>query len=89
MPPNPTQGKLRLQLSHAPDGIALVNATPAPGAANLVITCDASKAKPGMTGNLILETYLVRNPGKTKAAANSQAILLDTLPAIPFVVVAR
>ena len=89
MPPDPPQGKLHLELSNPPDGISLQDPSPGSGTGNLVIACDASKAKPGMTGNLILETYLVRTPGKAKGAANTQAILLDTLAAIPFVVVAR
>ena len=89
MPPNPPQGTLRLQLSNAPDGISLQEPSPGAGPADLVIACDAAKARPGMTGNLIFQTYLVRNAGKAKGAATGQALLLDTLPAIPFVVVAR
>jgi hypothetical protein len=89
VPPDPPQGKLRVQLGNPPDGITLQDSNHGPGSAKLVIACDSAKAKPGMTGNLILETYLIRDPGKAKGAANSQSILLDTLPAIPFVVVAR
>ncbi len=89
MPANPPQGRLRLELSNAPDGISLQDPNPGPGPADLVIACDAGKAKPGMTGNLIVQTYIVRNAAKAGGAANGQALLLDTLPAIPFVVVAR
>ena len=89
MPPNPPQGRLRLQLSNAPDGFSLPDPSPGPGPTDLVIACDGLKAKPGMTGNLIVQTYIVRNAAKAGGAANGQPLLLDTLPAIPFVVVAR
>ena len=89
MPPNPPQGRLRLQLSNAPDGISLEDPSPGPGPADLVIACDGAKAKPGMTGNLIVQAYIVRNAAKAGGAANGQALLLDTLPAIPFVIVAQ
>lgn len=89
MPPNPPQGRLRLQLKDAPDGISLRTPSPLPGLAAVAIDCDSAKVRPGMSGNLILEAYLVRAAGKGKGAGDGEAVFLDTLPAIPFVIVPR
>ena len=55
-----------------------------------MLQCDAAKAKPGLSGNLVVQVYLERTPdgAKAKAKAANQANLVNTLPAIPFVVVA-
>jgi len=56
----------------------------------LVLQCDSAKAKPGLSGNLIVQVFLERTPdgANAKAKGANQTNLVNTLPAIPFVVVA-
>jgi hypothetical protein len=84
------QAKITFQLSDPPEGISLKDTTESWGRTELVLQCDAAKAKPGLSGNLVVQVYLERTPdgAKAKAKAANQANLVNTLPAIPFVVVA-
>jgi hypothetical protein len=84
------QARITFQLSDPPEGISLKDTTESWGRAELVLQCDAAKAKPGLSGNLIVQVYLERTPdaAKAKAKGANQANLVNTLPAIPFVVVA-
>jgi len=92
VPPNSQLGPLQYELSESPEGITLRAAAGASNAANLTIECDASKAKPGLRGNLIVEISAERTPppnAKAPAAAARQRVSLGTLPAIPFEIVAK
>jgi hypothetical protein len=84
------QGKITFQLSDPPAGISLKDTTESWGRTELLLQCDAAKAKPGLSGNLIVQVYFERTAdaknGKAKGAGQSN--LVNTLPAIPFVVVA-
>jgi len=84
------QTKITFQLSDPPDGISLKDTTESGSRTELVLQCDAAKAKPGLSGNLVVQVYLERTPdgAKAKAKAANQANLVNALPAIPFVVVA-
>lgn len=87
---NAGAGRIKLQLFDAPDGITVKEFTGSwIGSSELVIQCDAAKVKPGLAGNLILQAYVERDdPKKGKGKSNVAATPFDTLPAIPFVVVA-
>ncbi len=92
--------KVRFELSEPPEGITVQNAssdqkgTGSPtrnsalgGPMDLVLQCDAAKAKPGLKGNLIVQVSGERAPGAGKAKANQQRVPLGVLPAIPFEIV--
>jgi hypothetical protein len=83
--------KVQFELSDPPEGIALRNASPVRDGTELVLQCDAAKAKPGLKGNLIvnISAERVAPPANAKQQANRQRVSLGTLPAIPFEVVAR
>jgi hypothetical protein len=83
------QGKVTFQLSDPPEGISLKDTSEGWGRTELVLQCDAAKVKPGLSGNLIVQVYFERTPdaANAKAKGASQSNLVNTLPAIPFVVV--
>jgi hypothetical protein len=56
--------------------------------AEVVLSCDRSKLKPGEQGNLILEAYGERGNNNAKATQRVQRSPLGTVPAIPFEVAA-
>ena len=79
-----------LALEGAPEGIAIKNAKPSRQGVEIVFGADASKAAPGLRGNLIV-TVFARRAAKAGAAppkGNQRAAPLTVLPAIPFEVVA-
>jgi len=85
----PSVGKVHLELSDPPDGIAIKNVSPSGGGTEIVLQCDAAKAKPGLQGNLIVNAFAdaPELPGKAKAQAPQRRRPLGALPAIPFEVV--
>jgi hypothetical protein len=93
VPPLPANfaPKVQYELSEPPEGIALRNASPVRDGTELVLQCDAAKAKPGLKGNLIvnISAERVAQAANAKQQANRQRISLGTLPAIPFEIVAR
>jgi hypothetical protein len=56
---------------------------------DLVLQCDAAKAKPGLRGNLIVAVFAERSvtPANQNARPTRRRIALGTLPAIPFEIV--
>jgi hypothetical protein len=82
-------GKVHLELSDPPDGIAIKNVSSSGGGAEMVLQCDAAKAKPGLKGNLIVNAFgdASELPGKAKTQAPQRRRPLGVLPAIPFEVV--
>lgn len=83
--------KVQFDLSDPPEGIALRDASPVRDGTELVLKCDAAKAKPGLKGNLIVNISAERaaQPANAKQPANRQRVSLGTLPAVPFEIVAR
>lgn len=71
--------KVQFELSDPPEGIELRQ-----DGTEIVLQCDAAKAKPGLKGNLIVNISAER-----AAQANRQRVSLGTLPAVPFEIVAR
>ena len=83
--------RVSYELSEPPEGIALRGASPGRDGTDIVLACDAAKAKPGLKGNLIVNISAERvvQPANGKAAASRQRVSLGTLPAVPFEIVAR
>jgi len=82
--------RFQLELNEPPEGIALGKVSPVSEGAEIELRSDAGKAKPGLTGNLIVDIL----PGQRFAAAqkkkkqgNQRRAAVGTLPAIPFEVV--
>jgi len=86
-PPNPLLGKVEYELSGPPEGVTLKGATPVDNGTELVIVCDAAKAKPGLKGNLIVALSAERTPPAGSPQANRQRITLGAIPALPFEIV--
>jgi hypothetical protein len=80
--------RLHLELDTPPDGIVIESVSHTGKNLALRLRADASKVKPGLTGNLIVDASLdVAADGK--AQANSRRVPLGVLPAIPFEVMER
>ena len=90
LPPNSAIIKLDFELSEPPDGLGM-RPQPAGGSGELVLQCDAAKAKPGLKGNLIVNLVGERTvtPAKGGASPTIQRVQLGALPAMPFEIVAR
>ncbi|MBI5387386.1 MAG: PPC domain-containing protein [Verrucomicrobia bacterium] len=89
MPANNFLGKLHLELSEPPEGITIKDVAPMGRGTEIVLQSDATKAKPGLTGNLIVYAFAGNAPdaGKAKAQPNRRRAPLGALPAIPFEIV--
>jgi hypothetical protein len=90
-PVGPFADRIKLELSDAPEGIALQNVTPGRDAVELVLQSDSEKAKPGLKGNLIVEILAKPNPNAVakKGPMANRRFSLGSLPAIPFEIVER
>ncbi|MBZ5581251.1 MAG: hypothetical protein LAQ30_03430 [Acidobacteriia bacterium] len=90
LPPNGAIAKLRFELSDPPEGIALKDTVPAGDGVEIVLQCDAAKAKPGMKGNLIVNVLGEREVTVAGTGRrNTQRVQLGALPAAPFEIVSR
>jgi hypothetical protein len=93
VPPLPSSflTKVQYELSAPPEGIELRNASPGRDGTEIVLQCDAAKAKPGLKGNLIvnISAERVAQAANGRPQANRQRVSLGTLPAVPFEIVAR
>jgi hypothetical protein len=80
-----------LELNGAPEGIAIQSVSPIPNGVEIVLRCDASKAKPGLNGNLIVNVLLKNKTPAQNAQkqGNQRRNPVGTLPAIPFEIVAE
>jgi len=74
-------GAIAFELSEPPDGITVAKEPPGDNGVQLVIATDATKVKPGLRGNLIVNAVLERGDD---AAVKRQRQVLGILPAIPF-----
>jgi hypothetical protein len=84
LPPNSPLERITLELSDPPDGITLREMPQGQPMTELVIQCDAAKAKRGWKGNLIVNVLGERQPPATAPkGAPRQRISLGVLPAIP------
>lgn len=82
-------GALHLEVSDPSEGIAIHEVTMSRGVAQITLRCEATKIKPGLKGNLIINGFYTRPAaGKNPAPANRPRVPNLTLPAIPFEIVA-
>ncbi|MCR4416038.1 MAG: hypothetical protein NUV77_26785, partial [Thermoguttaceae bacterium] len=90
VPASTPSGKIDLELSDPPEGIAIKEVSPSREGTAIVLATDAAKVKPGTQGNLIVLASVKRsaNPGKNKAKPAARSVPLTALPAIPFEIVA-
>ena len=79
-------GKVELELSEPPEGIAIQKVEPSHEGAEIVLQADAAKAKPGLKGNLIIQVFAVNPPvaAQKSTPVNRPRVPANTLPAIPF-----
>ena len=91
IPPNALIDKVQFELSEPPEGIELRQTSQAQESAEIVLQCDAAKAKTGLKGNLIISISAERTPpaANGRPQPNRQRVPLGTLPAIPFEIVKR
>lgn len=81
--------KLHLELSDPPEGLTLGEPVAKDEHVEFTVLSDATKAKPGLKGNLIVNVYAsLAKPGKGGASVK-QRFPVGTLPAISFEVVAK
>ncbi len=90
MPSQTPGGHFDLQLSDPPEGITVEKVNSGFGGTEIVLVCDAAKAKVGLAGNLIVQALLERDGGKnSKTPGKKQAAVpIGMLPAIPFEIIA-
>jgi len=81
--------RFHLELNEPPEGITIKSVSPSRNGTEMLLQCDASKVKPGLAGNLIVETFAARAdaPGKAKGKGNPRRAPLGVLPAIPFEII--
>jgi len=82
--------RFRLELNDPPEGITLGKVSPVSEGAELELSSDAAKAKPGLKGNLIVnikQGQALIAARKNQKQANQMRPAVGTLPAIPFEVV--
>jgi hypothetical protein len=80
-------GKIHLELSEPPEGVMIKEVIEAGFGSEILLECDAAKAKPGLSGNLIVNAFITR--ADQAKAANRPRAPIGCLPAIPFEIVAR
>jgi hypothetical protein len=82
--------EMQFELSEPPEGITIVGASRKPEGTEIVLKSDATKAKIGTKGNLIVNVSTDKMPrGAKQPKANNRRIGLGTLPAISFEVVRK
>lgn len=82
--------RLQLELNDPPDGLSIQKVSSSADGADIVLSADAAKLKPGLRGNLILNAYASRGGDTPKGKSNSaRRALVGTLPAVPFEIVAK
>ncbi|MCX6899752.1 MAG: PPC domain-containing protein [Verrucomicrobia bacterium] len=81
--------KLQLELSDPPPGIGIQSSSVSTGSIEIVIECDATVAKAGLQGNLIVNAFEPGFPviSKEKTRGVARRVPLATFPAVAFDVV--
>ena len=82
--------RFEFELDRPPDGISLQDVSLIPAGLEIVLRCDANKAKLGLSGNLIINLVPQANQTaaqKGKPPVNQRRPPAGALPAIPFEVV--
>jgi hypothetical protein len=80
---------IQLELSDAPAGMKIQQSSMQGEAVDVILSCDATKVKPGLQGNLLFNASGERtNPNAQNAANRVQRVPLGAVPAISFEIVA-
>ena len=82
--------RAQFELSNPPEGVTIQSVSPTRDGVEIVLQTDATKVKPGLKGNLIINGYAPRpvEPGAAKPKGNNnQRMSLGALPAIPFEII--
>ena len=82
--------RAQFELSNPPEGVTIQSVSPTRDGVEIVLQTDATKVKPGLKGNLIINGYALRpvEPGAAKPKGNNnQRTSLGALPAIPFEII--
>jgi len=80
--------QVRLELNSPPPGITIQGLTPLEDALVLTLQVDPGKAKPGLKGNLILNSFMESQTKADQGPVRTLRMPAGVLPAIPFEVVA-
>ena len=81
--------QVQLELSEPPEGIAIRKVSPDQAGLVILLAADAAKVKPGLKGNLIVNTFMEYTPKpKDGKPRPKRRTLIGALPAIPFEIVA-
>lgn len=80
-------GEAQLELSDPPDGITIDKVTPQDRNLTVTLRADAEKAKPGLRGNLIVNTFRKRTETNKEGKTREYRSFMGVLPAIRFEVV--
>jgi hypothetical protein len=83
-------GRVQLELSEPPEGIAIEKVESSRQGAEIVLHSDTTKIKPGLKGNLIVNVFPAGTPNPAQgrnAQASRPRIPLTVLPAISFEIV--
>ena len=87
LPPTRAFQNVQLELSEPPEGVSLRDVAIGEAGAEFVLEADASRAKPGLRGNLIVTVSGERVPpqrANQPAPAARRRVPIAVLPAIPF-----
>jgi hypothetical protein len=103
MPTSTPRGQIKLELEDPPAGVSIQSVSSALAGSEMVLSADMAKAKPGLKGNLIVNTVLETTPPAPPATATATSgatsapaaprpatvrrTTLGVLPAIPFEIV--
>ena len=92
VPPALFKDRFQLELNEPPAGIALSRTSSDAGSVELLLGCDAKKAKAGLKDNLIFNIVTARSPGGKstsgkKDSKGNQRFVVGCLPAIPIEIV--
>lgn len=78
---------MELELSDPPEGITIDEVDWQDRMVTITLCSDAEKTKPGLRGNLIVNTFRRRTETNPEGRAREYRSFMGVLPAIPFEVV--
>jgi hypothetical protein len=82
-------GQVHLEFAETLEGLTAHTVSVTGDVVEIELSCDATKIKPGVQGNLILNAFGERtNNNNPKAQQRAQRVPLGSVPAIPFEVIA-
>ncbi|MCG3179112.1 MAG: hypothetical protein BIFFINMI_01443 [Phycisphaerae bacterium] len=91
LPANVAAEAIRFELSDPPPGVSIAKLAPSKGSVDVIFAVDATAAKGGTRGNLILLATQIVTPAAEEGQPppKPRSVALGTVPAIPFLVLAE